>query len=334
MSEASGAATARVRNSLGHQAEHPREIPKRGWWNILKRVYDSINEKNLSILAAGVAFYTMLAIFPALAALVAVYGLVANPATVQHEINAIHGLIPGEAQTLIATYLKSITSSSSSKLGIGLVVSLLVALWSARSGTVTLIEALNISYEEKEKRGVIRYELVAIGMTAAAILFGIVALTLVAAVPAAMNLVPISGVWKTAGYFLPWPILVVALFVGLAAAYRFLPSREEAKWRWVSWGGMLATALWIIASIGFSFYVTEFGNYDKSFGSLGAVVILLTWLYLSAYVVLIGACLNAEMEHQTARDTTTGAEKPMGQRGARMADTVVDNGAQDSSAGA
>jgi membrane protein len=334
MSEASGAVPSRVRNGLGHQAERPQQIPKRGWWNILKRVYKALNEKNLSILAAGVAFYAMLAIFPALAALVAIYGLIANPATVQHEINAIHGLIPGEAQNLIATYLKSISTSSSSKLGIGLVVSVLVALWSARSGTVTLIEALNITYEEKEKRGVIRYELIALGMTAAAILFGIVALTLVAAVPATISLLSISGVWKTAGYFLPWPILVVLLFIGLAAAYRFLPSREEAKWRWVSWGGALATALWIIASIGFSFYVSEFGNYDKSFGSLGAVVVLLTWLYLSAYVVLIGACLNAEMEHQTARDTTTGAEKPMGQRGARMADTVADNGAQDSSVGA
>jgi membrane protein len=334
MSEESGAASSHVRNGLGHQAEHPQEIPKRGWWNILKRVYNSINEKNLSILAAGVAFYAMLAIFPALAALVALYGLVANPATVQHEISAIHGLIPGEAQNLIGTYLKSITSSSSSKLGIGLVVSVLVALWSARSGTVTLIEALNITYEEKEKRGVIRYELVALGMTAAAVLFGIVALTLIAAVPAAMKFLPISGFWKTAGYFLPWPVLVLLVFVGLAASYRFLPSREEAKWRWVSWGSVVATLLWIIGSIGFSFYVTEFGNYDKTFGSLGAVVVLLTWLYLSAFIVLIGACLNAEMEHQTARDTTTGAEKPMGQRGARMADTVADNGAQSSTVGA
>ncbi len=308
----------------GHSAAAPSQIPKAGWWSILKRVYGSLSSKNISILAAGVAFYAMLSIFPALAAVIAIYGLLADPGTVQHEINAIHGIIPGEAQKLIETYLKSLITTSTSKLGVGLVVSVFIALWSARSGIVALIEALNIAYEENEKRGIVRFQVVALAMTIAAIVFAFIALTLIAIVPQAMHFLAISETLKVLGFVIPWLVLVILVSAGLAAAYRYLPSREDAKWRWVSWGGAAATILWMLASAGFSVYVAKFGNYDKSFGSLGAVVVLLTWLYLSAYVVLAGACLNAEMERQTARDTTTGAEEPMGQRGARMADTVAD----------
>jgi membrane protein len=307
----------------GHSADKPSDIPTPGWWNILKRVYASISEKNLSILAAGVAFYGMLSLFPALAALVAIFGLFADPATVQREINTIRGLIPAEAQGLITTYLKSLASSSSSKLGFSLVVSLPIALWSARAGTVTLIEALNIVYEEQEKRSTLRFEGVALAMTVAGILFAIVALLLVAAIPAVVEFLALSERMKILALILPWPILIIAMIIALAAVYRFGPSREKAKWRWVSWGSVVATGLWVLASMGFSFYVTHFGSYDKTFGSLGAVVVLLTWFYISAYVVLIGACLDAEMERQTAKDTTTGAERPMGSRGAKMADTVA-----------
>jgi membrane protein len=265
----------------------------------------------------------MLSVFPALAGLVAIYGLLADPATVQHQINEIHGIIPGEAQNIIATYLKTIVSSSSSKLGLSLIASIAIAFWSARAGTVSLMQALNVAYEEEEERGMIRFQAVAIGMTVAAVLFAIVALTLVAAIPVAIQFLPFSRNLKIIGVVAPWPILITLVAVGLAATYRFAPSRREAKWRWVSWGGVLATLLWFVASAGFSFYVAKFGSYDKTFGSLGAIVVLLTWLYLSAYSVLVGACLNAEMEHQTARDTTSGAEKPMGRRGAKMADTVA-----------
>jgi membrane protein len=288
-------------------------------------VYASLNSKHLSILAGGVAFYAMLSIFPALAALVALYGLVADPATVQHQINAVHGLIPGEAQTILENYLKSIVRSNSSKLGISLIVSIAIALWSARAGIVSLIQALNIVYEEDEKRGTIRYQALALGMTLVAILSVLAALILIAAIPPLLKFLPLGNSLKIAGYIIPWPILFVLVSVGLAATYRFMPSRHEAKWRWVSWGGILATVIWVAASAGFSFYVAKFGNYDKTFGSLGAVVVLLTWLYLSAYVVLVGACFNAEIEHQTARDTTSGREKPMGQRSAKMADTVAGN---------
>jgi len=260
----------------GQRAERPSEIPKGGWWQILKRVYASLQRKNLSILAAGVAFYAMLSVFPALAALGAIYGLLADPATVQRQINEIHGILPVEAQNVIATYLKTIVSSSSSKLGISLIVSVLIAFWSARARTVSLMQALNVTYEEEEKRGTIRFQVVAMGMTVAAVLFGIIALTLVAAIPAAVELLPFSRNLKILGVIAPWPILIVLVSIGLAAIYRFAPSREEAKWRWVSWGGLVVTLLWLAASAGFSFYVSKFGNYDKTFGSLGAVVVLLT----------------------------------------------------------
>jgi membrane protein len=313
------------KNDRGHGAYTPSEIPKPGWWSILKRTYASLNSKNVSILAGGVAFYAMLSIFPALAALVAVYGLWADPATVQRQVSEIRGIIPGEAQNLITTYLKSLVSSGSTKLGISLIVGVLVALWSARAGTLSLIEALNVTYEEPEKRGVIRLEVVALGMTVAAILFAIIALLLIAAVPAILHFLPLGEKLKVFGYVIPWPLLIILISAVLAATYRYAPSRREPKWRWVSWGGVLATLLWLAASALFSAYVAKFGNYDKTFGSLGAVVILLMWLYISAYVILLGACLNAEIERQTSRDTTEGStEKPMGAHGARMADTVAD----------
>jgi membrane protein len=315
-------------NSQGREALTPGEIPKGGWWSICKRVYGSLNSKHLSILAGGVAFYAMLSIFPALAALVALYGLIADPATVQHQINALHALIPGEAQKILESYLRSIVSSNSAKLGLGLITGVALALWSARAGTVSLIQALNIVYEEDEKRGAIRFQATALAMTIGGILGGIIALLLIAAIPSLIQFLPLGKDLKIIGYIVPWPILIAVISVGIAAAYRFMPSRREPKWRWVSWGGVIATVIWVLASAGFSFYVTKFGHYDKTFGSLGAVMILLTWLYVSAYAVLLGASFNAEMEHQTARDTTAGSDKPIGQRGAKMADTVANEARQ------
>jgi membrane protein len=307
----------------GHRAATPERIPGAGWWQILKRVYHSNNNKNLSLLAAGIAFYGMLAIFPALAALVAIYGLLADPAAIQHEIAAIRGIIPPGAQKLIVGYLTSLATTNSSKLSIGLVVSVVVALYYARSATVSLIEALNVTYEEEEKRGTIRFESVELLITAGAVVFIVVALLLIAALPAALAFLPLSGSAKIIGSIVPWPILIAMMAAGLAAIYRFAPSRREARWRWVSWGAVVASALWIAGSVGFSFYVSRFGNYGKTFGALGAVVVLLTWLYLTAYAILLGACLDAEMERQTAKDTTSPPEKPMGRRGAKMADTVA-----------
>ncbi len=314
----------------GHHAETPEQIPAASWSSILKRIYTSNNQKNLSLLAGGVAFYAMLAIFPALAALVAVYGLLANPAIVQHQINEMRGVIPADAQKLLTTYLTSLAKTGGSKLGLGLIISLAFALWSAREGTTGLMGALNVTYEEQEKRSFVRYEGIGLLMTFAAIAFGIVALLLIAALPAALKLLPFGNEVRTLGWIAPWPVLIVMFVLALAATYRFAPSRTHPRWRWVSWGSILATALCIAGSVGFTFYVAKFGNYEKTFGALGAVVVLLTWLYLCAYAILIGGCMDAEMERQTARDTTIGPEKPMGQRGAKMADTVANDDAPSS----
>jgi membrane protein len=316
------AASGRADDGHGRSADRPGEIPARGWWDVLMRVKDDISRNNLSLIAAGAAFYAFLAIPSALTSLVSLYGLVFNPADVQRQIESMQGVLPGESVQLISGQLQNITSGSNSKLGIGLIVSLLIALWSARSGTSSMITALNISYGEAEKRSFVRFQMVALGLTAGVVLFAVVALALIAVLPAIIDLLPFGGFGKTLAAIIRWPILLALLMVCLAAIYRFAPSREEPRWRWVSWGAVVATVLWIIGSALFSLYVGKFASYDKTYGSLGGVVVLLMWLYLSSFIVLLGAQLNAEIEHQTARDSTTGRQQPMGTRGARVADTV------------
>jgi membrane protein len=205
---------------------------------------------------------------------------------------------------------------------VGLIVSVLIALWSARSGTSTMITVINIAYKEPEKRNFIRLNAISLGLTFGAVVFAAIALALIAILPAIVDLLPFGSFGKTIASIVRWPILIVLVTVVLAAIYRFAPSRDEPNWRWVSWGATIATLLWILGSALFSIYVGKFASYDKSYGSLGAVVVLLMWLYLSAFVVLLGAELNAEIEHQTARDSTTGRPQPMGQRGAKVADSI------------
>lgn len=307
----------------GQSADRPGDIPARGWKDILLRLKDRVSRDNISIIAAGVAFYAFLAIPSALTALVSLYGLMFDPSDVERQVSALQGILPGEAANLIGDQLKAVTSGPPATLGVSLVVSVLFAIWGARSAMSTLITALNIAYGEEEKRGFFRFQFAAFALTAAGILFAVVALALVAVLPAVIGLLPLGDAGKTVASVLRWPILVVAIMAALAAIYRYAPSRSTAKWRWVSWGAAVATLLWIAGSALFSVYVSAFASYNKTYGSLGGVVVLQLWLYLSAYAILLGAELNAEMEHQTARDTTTDPEQPMGRRGARMADTVA-----------
>jgi membrane protein len=307
----------------GRSASRPTDIPKRGWWDILKRTWEQLGEDNISIVAAGVAFYALLSIFPAFGALVSLYGLVADPAQVEKTVASMQGLLPPEAMAILSDQLQSLVQSPKTGIGISLVVNVVIALWSARAGTGTLMTALNIAYGEPEKRNVVRFNMIAFGLTAAAVIFGIIALLMVAVVPAVLNLLPLPDFLAKLISFVRWPILALFAIGVLAALYRFGPSRTKPRWQWVSWGSVMATVFWLIASIGFSIYVEKFGDYNKTYGSLGAVIILLMWFYISAYIFLAGAELNAEMEHQTARDTTEGPEKPLGARGARMADTVA-----------
>jgi membrane protein len=311
---------------FGRAADEPHQIPAAGWWGILKRLFADISRDNVSLMAAGVAFYGLLSLAPAFTALVALYGLMFDPSQVQAQIATMEGIIPEEARKLIADQLTTIVQGSSSTLGVSFVVSLALAIWSANSGTSALMQALNVAYGEREKRGVLRYYGTALLLTAAVVLFGILSLTLVAIIPAVVGLLPLGDFGKELVGWIRWPVLTILFAAGLSAVYRYAPSRNQPRWSWVSPGAVVATILWIIGSVLFSLYVEKFATYNRTYGSLGAVVVLLMWFWLSAYAILLGAELNAEMERQTARDTTDRPRKPLGRRGAYVADTVAPPG--------
>lgn len=312
--------------SLGRGAEHPHQIGAAGWWDILKRVAGDISRDNVSLMAAGVGFYALLSLTPAFTALVALYGLLFDTSQVQAQIASMEGMIPEEGRKLISDQLTAIVQGSSSKLGIGLIISLGIALWSANSGTGALIQALNVAYAEREKRSMLTYYANALALTASFVVFGIVSLILVAVIPVVIGFLPLADFGKELVAWFRWPLLVIVSALGLAVIYRYAPSRNEPKWSWVSWGAVAATALWIVGSALFSIYVGKFATYNKTYGSLGAVIVLLMWFWLSAFAILLGAELNAEMERQTARDTTDRPAKPLGRRGAYAADTVAPHG--------
>jgi len=310
-------------DGAGRDAVTPTAIPRAGWFMILRRTLSQASEDRLLTEAAGVTFYTLLALFPALGALISIYGMIANPAEVGEQLKSLGGIVPGGGIELIEDQTRRLTQNPSTALGVGALLGLAVSLWSSNQATKALFDALNVVYEEKEKRGFIRLTLMSLAFTVCGLLFAVIAMAGVVVLPVVFNLIGLGTQVEWALRIARWPLLMVLVGVVLAALYRFGPSRERPRWRWVSAGSVLATLLWFAGSLGFSWYVEKFGSYNETYGSLGAVVGFMTWIWLSAAVVLLGGELNAEMEHQTARDSTTGPEKPMGRRGARMADTVA-----------
>lgn len=306
----------------GRSATRPREIPAKGWRDVLFRIKDQLSKDKLTIVSAGVAFYALFAFVPALTALVSIYGLIADPADVQQQLSALSGFMPAEAQALLNDQLKTITAHSQTALGAGVAGSILLAIWGATKGLKTLMEALNVVYDEEEKRGFLKLNAIALLLTLGAVLLGVLAIGLVVALPALLGNLGLGSGARAWIAFLRWPLLAFFVMLGLAVVYRYGPSRSEPRWHWVSWGAVVATVLWIVASLGFSYYVSNFSSYNETYGSLGAVVIFLMWLFITAFIVLLGAELNAEMEHQTRADTTEGGRQPLGQRGAYVADTV------------
>lgn len=306
----------------GREADRPSDIPARGWKDVLWRAWKQSSEDNVGILAGGVTYGVLLALFPALAALVAIFGLLADPAVIQQQMSALSGMVPGDTEKLVSAELQRLTSHSGSTLGIGAAVGFVLALWSASRGMSGMVSALNSAYGEKERRGFVTFNLIALALTVGAIFGGLIGIGLIAGIPAMIGVI---GLGKTARWLvliLEWPLLIVLMMVMLAVLYRFAPDRDAPKWRWVSPGAVTATLLWIIASVLFTVYVSHFGSYDATYGSLGAIIVLLTWLYLSAYLVLLGAEVNAQSERQTRKDTTAGPPEPMGEREARAADTL------------
>jgi membrane protein len=313
--------TVRQHEVPGREADTPREIPAKGWLQIAKRAWAESKADQVPLLAAGVAFYAFLSLFPALIAGVMIYGLVSTPEDVTKQIESISSGLPSGADELLSTQLTSIASTSDQALGFGLVVSVLLALWSASGGVGNLVTALNTAYDEDETRGFIQRKALSLMLTLGAIVFMLVAVTAVAVVPVVADAMGLGALGRVLVEVVRWGGLVVAVMAALAVLYRVAADRDAPKMRWVSVGAMIATLVWVIASIGFSLYVDLFGSYAKTYGSLAGVVVLLMWLWITCFIVLFGAEVNAEAEQQTARDTTKGPPQPEGRRGAVKADT-------------
>jgi membrane protein len=305
----------------GRQAEQPQQIPPRGWKEIALRLKTEVKQDQVPLLAAGVAFYALLSLFPAIIAGVSIYGLVANPDTVRSQLDKLTQLLSPETAKLVGAQIQQITAGAGGALGLVTVLGILVALWSASSGMKALVTGVNMAYDETETRKFLKLRGLALLLTLGAMVLMGIALLLIVAFPAVTDDWPTALRWTAA--VLRFVLLAALLIVGLAVLYRYAPDRDEPKWSWVSWGSGIATLLWVVASLAFSFYVGHFGNYNKTYGALAGIIILLFWLWLTAFVVLVGAELNTEMELQTARDTTAGPEQRLGERQAHAADHVA-----------
>ena len=304
----------------GRHAASPSEIPARGWKDILWRVYAGISDDRILANAAAVTFYGLLALFPAIGALVSIYGLFADPGTIAKQLDSLGGLMPGGAIDVIRDQMTRVAAQGNGKLGLTFLIGLAVSLWSANGGIKALFDALNVVYEEKEERSFIRLNAVSLTFTAAMIALLVVAITCVVAVPVVLGFFP--GFVGAVVNYARWPLMLALVALVFACIYRFGPNRATPRWRWISWGSVFAAFTWLAASALFSWYAASFGSFNKTYGSLGAVIGFMTWMWLSVIVILIGGKLNAETEHQTARTSTEGPDKPLGARGAKMADTV------------
>jgi membrane protein len=309
------------KDELGQQAGSPAQIPPTGWWAVLKRSAAGFGEDRIMAEAASVTYYALLALFPALASLISIYGLVADPSQLGKEMAGLQGVVPGGGLDILNEQIHALTSSNHKALGLGAIVGLLVSLWSANAGVKSLFDALNEVYHEKEKRSFIRLNLVSLSFTLGGIVFLVVALTAVVVLPVVLKFIGLDSLAEWLLTILRWPLMLVVVAAGLSLIYRYGPSRTRPRWQWVSWGGTAAAIGWIVGSLLFSFYVSHFGSYNKTYGSLGAVIGFMTWIWISSIVVLMGAELNSELEQQTARDSTVGPDRPAGERGARAADT-------------
>jgi membrane protein len=315
---ANGAAT----NGRGRQADTPQEIPLRGWRDVLKRALHESKSDNVILLSAGVAFFGLLSLVPGLIAIVALYGLVADPSDVGRQVDDLLAAAPSEVRDLVQEQLTSITSRSSGGLGVTFAVALALALWSASSGMKHLITAINVAYDEEETRGFFSLRSRSLALTIGAIGFVIVALFVITVAPAALADTALGTPARVAISIVRWPLLAAGLIVGLGVLYRYAPDRDEPQWSWTAPGTIVATVVWLAASIGFSVYTANFGKYGETYGSLAGVAVMMLWLLISAASVIVGAELNGEAERQTRRDSTVGRDRPLGRRGAYVADTV------------
>lgn len=312
------------RSREGRDAASPWNMPLAAWRQVIVRAFKEAGADNVGLVAAGVGFYAFLALVPLLGAVVLTYGLAADPETVVRNMQALTRVMPQDIAQLIGQQLLTVVHTSGGKKGLGLLVALAVALFGARNAAGAIITALNIAYEEEESRGFIRVNLLALAMTAAAVIALVLVLLSIAVMGWFRSIAPGAGPMAAAlGKLATYALLALGAAFAAATLYRYGPARDDAKWTWLTPGSVLFALSWILLTAGFGFYVSRFGNYGATYGSLGAVVVLLTWLYLSSYALVFGAELNSELEHQTVRDTTKGPERPLGERGAWAADHVA-----------
>lgn len=305
----------------GRYATRPSEIPKRGWLDIAMRVKEEVSKDNVSLIAAGLALYALLAIFPALTAAVSIYGLFASPQQMADHVQSFQGVLPRQASQILEDQMQTLSQRRQS-LSFGLVFGVLLALWSARKGMVAIMAATNVAYDEREERGFFKQILVSLAFTVGAVLSFLVVVLLAVAVPLALELVSLGGFTQSVIMVARWVLLWLIAVLGMAIVYRFAPDRREAKWKWLTWGSTIAATLWLVGSLLFAIYARNSASYGETYGALGGVVVLLLWFYLTGYSLVLGAEINSEMERQTKQDTTSGPGKPIGQREAYAADTV------------
>ncbi|MBB4396923.1 YihY/virulence factor BrkB family protein [Bradyrhizobium sp. ERR14] len=315
-------ARAAVQPGHGRRAKSPFEIPWKGWKDIFWRTYQRIDEDRLLATAGGVVFFGLLAVFPAVTAVVSSYGLFADPATISANLQTLATMLPEGSFQIVEDQVARVVSHGNTTLGATFLLGLLLAIWSANAGVKAIFDALNVAYEEREKRSFIRLNMVSLAFTVGGIVALLVMVGLVVAFPLALNHLGMAPESKLIVALARWPLMFLVLLVALAILYRFAPSRDAPRWQWLSLGAVIAAILWIAGSALLSWYLSEFANYNATYGSLGAAIGLMTWMWMSAIVIMFGAELNSEIERQTLKDTTAGPPKPLGTRDAVSADTV------------
>jgi len=308
-------------DDIGREAGSPLAMPRAGWRDILIRTYRRVNRDRIDIVAASAAFWALLALFPTIAAVIALWAFVLEPASMRDQISALSQPLPDEAAELVNERAAEIAAREAVA-GYGAMIAIGFALWTASAATKTLMEGLNAAYDERERRGFLRFNATALLLTFGILAGFVVSVLAIVVIPAALALQPWLDWTAVLVDWMRWPVMAVFAILGLATLYRFGPSRRNARWRWVSLGAVVATVLWIFASLGFSLYVRHFAAYNQFYGTLGGVAVLMIWFWLTAWIVLFGAELNSEIEHQTRRDSTVGRPRPMGERGAVKADTL------------
>jgi membrane protein len=310
------------RSEHGRLSNNPFQIPWTGWKDILWRTYERTGEDRLLAIAAGVVFFGLLAVFPAITALVSCYGLFANPATIGANLQTLALMLPEGSFQIVQDQIARVLMKGNTALGATFLFGLALAIWSANAGVKAVIDALNVVYDEREKRSFVRLNLLSLAFTTGGIAALLLMVSGVVALPLALDHLGLAPESQIIVSLARWPLLLVILVTALGLLYRFGPSRRPARWEWLSVGTLAAALLWIVGSSLLSWYLSNFANYDATYGSLGAAIGLMMWMWMSAIIVLCGAELNSEIEHQTARDTTIGRAKPLGRRGAVMADTL------------